>query len=133
MRIAVIEKRAGSLADAANEAKKAIAAAGDDRTLALKARLLRATLPTQMANKPTDNKLKDAEAERRMALALEPQQPVTHLNRGIVLLKEDKDSEGITELNSDLELPNTDPASVAAAKRFIANPIRARRLRLNFL
>ena len=126
IRIAVIEKRAGSLSDAANEAKKAVAAAGDNKTLALKARLLRATLLTQMANKPTDNKLKDAEAELRMALALEPQQPVTHLNLGTVLLKEDKDAEGIAELKSYLELPNTDPASVAAAKRFIANPIRAR-------
>jgi cytochrome c biogenesis protein CcmG/thiol:disulfide interchange protein DsbE len=126
MHMALIEKKAGLLSEAANDAKKAVAAAGENKSLALQSRLLRAALLTSMANKPTDNKLKDAEAELRMALTLDPQQPVTHLNLGMVLLKQEKDAEGVSQLKTFVAMPNADPESAADARRTIANPIRAR-------
>ena len=124
--IALIEKKAGLLSDAASDAKKALVAAGENKTFAWQARLLRAALLTQMAGKPTDNKLKDAEAELRAAVLLDPAQPLAHYNLGVVLLKQDRDADGIAELNALLALPKTDSAMAADARRMIANPIRAR-------
>ncbi len=126
LNIALIEKKAGLLSDAASDAKKALVAAGENKTFAWQARLLRAALLTQMAGKPTDNKLKDAEAELRAAVLLDPAQPVAHFNLGVVLLKQNRDADGIAELNVLLALPKTDSAMAADARRMIANPIRAR-------
>ncbi len=126
LNIALIEKKAGVLSDAASDAKKALVAAGDNKTFAWQARLLRATLLTQMAGKPTDNKLKDAEAELRAAVLLDPAQPIAHYNLGVVLLKQDRNADGIAELNALLALPKTDSAMAADARRMIASPIRAR-------
>ncbi len=124
--IALIEKKAGVLWDAASDAKKAIAAAGDNKSLQWQARLLRATLLTQMAGRPTNNKLKEAEAELRAAVQLDPSQPIAHYNLGIVLLKQERDADGIAELNALLALPKTDATMAADARRMIASPIRAR-------
>ena len=107
--IALIEKKVGLLSEAANDAKKAVATAGDNKALALQARLLRATLLSALSNKPSDYKLKDAEAELRLALTLDPQLPITHFNLGMVLLKQEKDAEGVAELKNYVALPNTDP------------------------
>lgn len=126
LHIALIEKKAGVLWDAASDAEKAIAAAGENKTLEWQARLLRATLLTQMAGKPTDNKLKDAEAELRAAVQIDPSQPIAHYNLGFVLLKQERDADGIAELNALLALPKTDAAMAAEARRMIASPIRAR-------
>lgn len=125
-KIALIEKKAGMLSDAANDARKAIACAQGDKTAEVKARLLRATLLTEMAGKPTDNKLKDAEAELRGAIALEPNLPVAHLNLAMVLFKQERDAEGIAEMKALLAIPSTDPEMAAEANRIVANPIRAR-------
>src|SRR5574340_1133608 len=62
--MALIEKKAGLLPEAANDAKKGVAAAGENKSPSIRGRLLRASLLVAMANKPSDNKLKDAEAER---------------------------------------------------------------------
>ncbi len=124
--IALIEKKAGVLWDAASDAKKAIAAAGDDKNLQMQARLLRATLLTQMAGKPKDNKLKEAEAELRAAVQLDPSQPIPHYNLGFVLLKQERDAEGIVEMNAVLGSPKTDAGMAGDARRMIASPIRAR-------
>jgi thiol-disulfide isomerase/thioredoxin len=126
LNIALIEKKAGLLSDAASDAKKALVAAGDNKAFAWQARLLRATLLTQMAGKPTDNKLKDAEAELRAAVLLDPAQPIAHYNLGVVLMKQERNADGIAELNALLALPKTDSAMAADARRMIANPIRAR-------
>jgi thiol-disulfide isomerase/thioredoxin len=126
IKIALIEKKAGLLSDAASDAKKALVAAGDNKTFAWQARLLRATLLTQMAGKPTDNKLKDAEAELRAAVLLDLSQPLAHYDLGIVLLKQERDADGIAELNALLALPKLDSDMAADARRMIANPIRAR-------
>ncbi len=126
LKIALVEKKAGLLSDAANDAKKAIVAAQGNKNAELKARLVRATLLTQMSGKSTDNKLKDAEAELRAALALAPDEPVAHFNLGMVLLKQEHDADGLSELKNFITMPNADPATVSETKRIIANPLRAR-------
>ena len=126
LNMARIEKKAGALSDAANDARKAITCAQSNKAVELRGRLMRATLLTEMAGKPTDNKLKDAEAELRAAVALAPNEGVAHFNLGIVLLKQERDADGIAELKHFLEIPEGDSAMVAEAKRTIANPIRAR-------
>lgn len=126
LKIALIEKMAGLLPDAANDAKKAISAAGSDTRLSNDARLMRATLLASMANKPTDNKLKEAEAELRNAIALEPSLPVVHFNLGMVLLKQERDTDGLAEMKTFLALPGATPSMISEARKIIANPVRAR-------
>jgi len=126
LKIANIEKKAGAFSEALDDAKKAIKAAGDNKAFNIQALRFRAGLLAQMAGKPTDKKLKEAEEELRQALALDSANPVTHLDLGIILLRQERDSEGIPELNTYLASPVTDPATVTEAKLMIANPIRAR-------
>ena len=126
LKIALIEKMAGLLSDAANDSKKAISAAGSDARLSNDARLMRATLLSSMANKPTDNKLKEAEAELRNAIALEPSLAVAHFNLGMVILKQERDTDGLAEMKTVLTLPGVTPSMTSEARKIIANPVRAR-------
>jgi len=126
LKIALIEKMAGLLSDAANDSKKAISAAGSDARLSNDARLMRATLLSSMANKPTDNKLKEAEAELRNAIALEPSLAVAHFNLGMVILKQERDTDGLAEMKTVLTLPGATPSMTSEARKIIANPVRAR-------
>ncbi|HET6929666.1 MAG TPA: redoxin family protein, partial [Candidatus Acidoferrum sp.] len=126
LKMALIEKKAGSLPDAARDAKNAVAAAGDDKTLAWQARLLRAAILTSLARRPDDDKLREAESELRAAILLIPSQPMAHLNLGIVLLKQERNADGIAELNALLALPKIDAAMAAEARHMISNPVRVR-------
>jgi cytochrome c biogenesis protein CcmG/thiol:disulfide interchange protein DsbE len=126
LRIAAIEKKAGMLSDAASDAKKAIAAAGENKHLAAKARVVRAGLLAQMAQKPTDKKLKEAEEELRAAVALEPALPGARYDLGVILLRQERDSEGLAEMNAVLAMPATDSTMAIEARRMIVNPVRAR-------
>jgi thiol-disulfide isomerase/thioredoxin len=126
LKIALIEKMAGLLPDAANDAKKAISAAGSDIRQSNDARLMRATLLASMANKPTDNKLKEAETELRNSIALEPSQAVAHFNLAMVLFKQERDTDGLAEMQTFLTLPGASPSMTSEARKIIANPLRAR-------
>jgi thiol-disulfide isomerase/thioredoxin len=126
LKIASVERKLGDFSSALDNAKHAVKAAGEDKTLAIQAHLVRATLLTQMSGKPTDKKLKEAEAEIRQALALDPAQPRAHFDLGVVLLKQERDAEGLAELNAFVSSPGGNAATVAKARRFIASPIRAR-------
>jgi thiol-disulfide isomerase/thioredoxin len=126
IKISLVERKLGDFSSALDNAKHAVKAAGDNKSLALQAHLVRATLLTQMAGKPTDKKLREAEEELRQTLALDSNYALTHYELGLVLLKQDRDTEGIAELNTFLASPGADPSSLAQARRFIANPIRAR-------
>ncbi|MBS1866286.1 MAG: redoxin family protein, partial [Acidobacteria bacterium] len=104
----------------------AIKAAGNDKTTAIEAHMVRATLLVGMSNKPTDKKLKEAEADTREAIALEPDLALAHFNLGTILLKQERDADGLAELNRALGLPGLQGALATEAKRFIASPVRAR-------
>jgi len=124
--IAALECRMGRFSDALDDAKRAEDVAAGDKALAVQARVLRAAVLTQLAGKPRDKKLKEAETELRAALALDPDQPNLHFDLGMVLLKQGSDAEGIAELKAYAASPRITRESSEAAQRIIANPIRAR-------
>ncbi len=126
LKLSLVERKLGDFSSALDDAKRSLKVAGDNKTAALQARLVRATLLTQMAGKPTDKKLKEAEDELRQALALDSTNAIAHLDLGMVLLRQERDAEGIPELNAFVSSPNADSRSVAEARLVIANPIRAR-------
>jgi thiol-disulfide isomerase/thioredoxin len=126
LKLSLVERKLGDFSSALGDAKRALKVAGDNKTAALQAHLVRATLLTQMAGKPTDKKLQEAEEELRQALALDSTNAIAHLDLGMVLLRQERDAEGIPELNTFVSSPNTDSRSVAEARLVIANPIRAR-------
>jgi len=126
MRMFQVERALGDFPAALDCAQKAVAAAGSNKSLAAQAHLLRGALLAEMGSKPADKELRDAEQEFRDALALDPVQIIAHMNLGIVLLRQQRDAEGITELNRFIAAPGADAGDVAEAQRIIAQPIRAR-------
>ena len=126
LKIATIEKKVGAFSEALDEAKKAIKAAGDNKAVNVQVLQFRASLLAQMAGKPTDKKLREAEEELRQALALDPMNALTHLDLGMILLRQERDAEGIPELNTYIASPGAIPETVAETRLVIANPIRAR-------
>ena len=126
LKIATIEKKAGAFPEALDDAKKAIKAGGDNKAVNIQVLQFRARLLAQMAGKPTDKKLKEAEEELRQALALDSSNALTHLDLGMILLRQERDTEGIPELNAYIGSPGAAPATVAETRLVIANPIRAR-------
>lgn len=126
LKLAGVERKLGDFSSALDDAKKAVKAAGDDKSVAVRAHLLRATLLSQLSGKPTDKKLKEAEDEIRQALALDSASGLARYDLGFVLLKQERDPEGIAELNAFLGMPGADSETVAEARRMVANPLRAR-------
>lgn len=126
LKIASVERKLGDFPAALEDAKRSEKAAGEDKTAALQAHLFRATLLSQMSGKPTDKKLREAEDELRQALALDATVPIAHFDLGMVLLKQERDPDGLAELNTFVDLPNADAKTVAEARRVIASPVRAR-------
>lgn len=125
-KMASVERKLGDFSSALDDAKRAVKAAGENRSLAIQAYILRAMLLSQMSGKSTDKKLKYAEDDLRQALALDNTQPITHFSLGMVLLKQGRDPEGVAEMNAFVSSPGADPNTVIEARRIIANPIRAR-------
>ena len=126
LKIASVEQKAGDFSSALEDAKKAIKVAGDNKAFNIRALQFRASLLAQMAGKPTDKKLREAESELRQALALDSADAITHLDLGMILLRQERDAEGIPELNTYLASPTANPKTAAEARQVIANPVRAR-------
>jgi thiol-disulfide isomerase/thioredoxin len=126
LKLSAVDKKLGDFSSALDEAKKAVRAAGDNKTWATQAHLAHANLLVQMSSKPGDKKLQEAEADIRQALALNPSQAIAHFNLGYVLLKQGRDAEGIAELQTYVSAPGVQSGDLAQAHRMIANPIRAR-------
>jgi thiol-disulfide isomerase/thioredoxin len=126
LRIAAVERKLGDFSSALDDAKRAVKAAGNDKSVAIQAHQVRATLLAQMAGKPTDKKLREAEDELRQALALDSANALTHFDLGMVLLKQERDPDGIAELNAFVSSPGAAADTIAEARLVIANPMRAR-------
>jgi tetratricopeptide (TPR) repeat protein len=54
LKIASVERKLGDFSSALDDAKKAVKVAGEDKSVAVRAHLLRASLLSQMAGKSTD-------------------------------------------------------------------------------
>jgi tetratricopeptide (TPR) repeat protein len=126
LKLAVVERKLGDFSSALDDTKKAIKAAGNDKDAAVKAHTMRAILLVRQSGKPTDKKLREAEDDMRQAIALEPQVAMSHFNLGTILMKQERDADGIAELNQALGTSGLDAKMAAEARKFIANPIRAR-------
>lgn len=126
LKLASVERKLGDFSSALDDAKHALKVAGDNKSMAIQAHLVRATLLTQMAGKPTDKKLKEAEDELRQALALDSANALAHYDLGFILLKQERDPEGTAELKTFLSMSGADAETVAEARRMVANPLRAR-------
>lgn len=116
------DRKEGDLSSALDDAKRAVKAAGDNKSLASKGLTLRAALLAQMAGKPGDKKLKEAEEGSRQALALDPSQVIAHYNLGQILIREERDSEGIAELKTYIVAPGADPEADPRGARVYCQP-----------
>ncbi len=128
LEMAIIEGKTGQYDRAMKDCEKAIACATTDTVRArshyLKGNILQNATPY---GQPVDPKrLKDAEDEYRAVIALDPSEPDTHLDLGIVLLRQSKEADGTAELNKYLELA---PAGRDAplARKLIDKPKEAGR------
>lgn len=111
----------GATGAALNSCDRALTAALDDHQRA-EIRELRGDILLQMREPKS---LKEAEAEYRGALQLDPDYPVFHLKLAVALFKQSRDPEGQQEVASYLQLSPTG-AYASYAKRLAANPRRAR-------
>jgi thiol-disulfide isomerase/thioredoxin len=126
LRLAYMERLLGNLTEAVDDAERAAKTAGDDRLLAAQARLTRGLLLVDMSGDHTDPKFKQAEAEFRQALSLEPKKTVAHFYLGYLLLSEGRDAEGVAEMKAYISGPLANPRYADRARRLIANPNLAR-------
>ncbi|HKF52324.1 MAG TPA: TonB family protein, partial [Candidatus Acidoferrales bacterium] len=107
-------------------AKKAEKEAADNKREMANALLTHANLLAAMSSKPKDKKLVEAVSDTRQALTLEPDETIAHFNLGVLLMKQEQDADGVTEMKAYLASNNTDPATVKSAREDIADPRRAR-------
>ncbi|MGD0050105.1 MAG: thioredoxin-like domain-containing protein [Bryobacteraceae bacterium] len=109
--------------DALETARKLLEVVQDDRSRAIAHNLIGVEI-SALAKK---GKMRREEAERefRLALDLDPSQAVAHFNLGAELLKEQRDEEGIAELNEYLKMA-PQGSSAKDAHDLIENPRRAR-------
>ena len=126
LKLAVVERKLGDFSSALDDTKKAIKVAGNDKSTAVKAHTMRAILLVRQSGKPTDKKLREAEDDMRQAIALDPQVALSHFNLGTILMKQERDADGVAELNQALTITGLDAKTAAEARKFISNPIRAR-------
>jgi peroxiredoxin len=128
LRIVRVERQLGDFSSALDNAKKAVRAAGDNNVFAAQAHVARGTLLAQMAAKSSDKKLRESEEEFRAALAIDPTQVNARFNLGFVLLRQERDADGIAELRSFIAEPGADSRLVDKAREVMADPVRAREL-----
>jgi peroxiredoxin len=126
LRIVKIERQMGDFSSALDDARRAVRAAGDNNVFAAQAHVVRGTLLAQMAAKPSDKKLRESEEEFRAALALDPTQVNARFNLGFVLLRQERDADGIAELRSFIAASGADSRLVDKAREIMADPARAR-------
>jgi TonB family protein len=115
----------GASKNVASTCDRAIELAGTDTALAVLARQTKGVALQTLAETKDRNRLREAEAEFRAALARDRDAPFLHFNLGVVLMQEQRDDEGIEELKQELSLRPKSLYSDQIA-RLIANPRRAR-------
>jgi thiol-disulfide isomerase/thioredoxin len=106
----------------------ALKLAGQDPHQQAQAHNLRGSALYALSAKPDDKHMKEAEAEFRAALAAEDGFQPARFNLGAALLRQNRDEDGLHELNIYVEKAPGGP-DAGRAKQLIADP---RRARLNF-
>jgi peroxiredoxin len=111
-----------SAVDACAEALKYV---GTDKKLETLLHNQRGLAFIKMAQKPTDKAFRDAEAEFRGVLVATEAMPVAWFNLGVVLLKQNRDAEGVQALQTFLDT-GVKSVDTETAKYMIEEPRRAR-------
>jgi thiol-disulfide isomerase/thioredoxin len=118
----------GDFASALDDSRHAQTAAGSNRILAADACDFRAKLLVATSSSGDDAKVKEAEAQLRQALALDPKKSSARYELGMLLVELGRDKEGVDELRAYVASPLASPRYVDRANRIIADPSRARAL-----
>jgi thiol-disulfide isomerase/thioredoxin len=121
-----MECQLGDIAGALDDAKRAELVAGTDRMVAAQACEVRARLLMATSSSPDDPKVGEAETELRRAISLDPKKSIARFELGMLLLQENRDSEGVAEMKAFVSGPLASPRYVDRANRIIADPSRAR-------
>ena len=115
-------------ANVVETAQRGIELAGTDARLLARGHTYRGLAFQALAEKDGEpGKLRDAEAEFRAALVADPESdfPDLFYNLGVVLLKQNRDEEGIAELKKEIAI-RANGTRADEARSLIANPRRAR-------
>jgi len=107
--MAVAYLRMAEVESAITSCDKALGVSGDDQTKA-SAHSMKGTALLSLSN-TGDKNLRDAEAEYRTATKLDKNDPIFHLNLGVVLLRQSKDEEARDELDKCLMLHPSQPVA----------------------
>jgi len=126
--MANLDCQLGDLQAALDDARRAERTAGDNHILAAQALTSRAALLLATSTGPADEKAKEAEREYHEALSLNPKDSLARFELGMLLFAEQRDAEGVAEMKAYISGPFANPRYVDRAKRFIADPSRARAL-----
>ena len=117
-------KGLGAHKSASKACDKVLKYASENRLRAL-AHNLKGVCIVALAKKKDTKKLQKAEEEFGAALDLNQNIPIVHFNLAVALLKQERDPEGIKQLDAYLELA-PQGSRAQDARRFIENPRRAR-------
>ena len=110
---------------AADSCSEALKYTNGDRNLEAVALNLRGTSNFAQSEKFDDKRLKQAEEDFRAVLAMVDGPHIAQYNLGVALMKQRRDEEGAKELEAFIAKAGRAP-EVASAKKFIADPRRAR-------
>jgi tetratricopeptide (TPR) repeat protein len=97
--------------------------AGEDKARQARIHNVRGVALIGLADKPSDRKFQEAEAEFRTALSADDLLADARLNLGIALLRMRRDEEGLRELKTYLEIAPRG-ADLETARRMIEDPRR---------
>lgn len=115
----------GAYKNVIESSEKMILFSGDDLKMQAQAYNLKGSALQALAENKDQKKLKDAEAAFRQGIALDADLPILYFNLGFVLMQQNRDQEGIAELNKYLELQPGE-SNVELTQKLIDNPRRAR-------
>jgi tetratricopeptide (TPR) repeat protein len=105
--------------------QKVIELSGNDAQLQAQAYNLKGLAIQSQSQGRDQKRLQEAEAAFRQGLALGVALPILHYNLGVVLMQQNRDPEGLNELQKYLELQPR-AANIDAARKMIENPRRSR-------
>lgn len=115
----------GAYRNVIESAERVLEYASDDTLLRARAHNLKAVALIALSEGKDEKKLKAAEAELRQALQLKADLSIVRFNLGVVLLKQNRDAEGIAELRAYLKAEDRG-RTAEEARKMIENPRRGR-------
>jgi peroxiredoxin len=104
---------------------KVLELAGNDNQMRAQAYNLKGLALQSQSEGKNQKKLQEAEAMFRQGLGVEGASPLLHYNLGFILMQQNRDAEGVAEMEKYLALQSKG-ANAETARKMIENPRRAR-------